>query len=59
MNLVGWTQAASKPQFPKDDSNVSPQGMPKDKGHNLLVTAEVVNIGITTVSTLAKKISMS
>ena len=24
MNLVGWTIAASKPQFPKDDSNVSP-----------------------------------
>ena len=24
MNLVGWTQATSKPQLPKDDLNVSP-----------------------------------
>lgn len=31
-NLVGWTQATSKPQFPKDDSNVSPRGTPEEKG---------------------------
>ena len=24
VNLVGWTQTTSKPQFPKDNSNVSP-----------------------------------
>ena len=32
VNLVGWSQATSKPQFPKDDSNVSPRGTPKEKG---------------------------
>ena len=32
MNLVGWTTAGSKPQFPKDDSNVSPRGTPEEKG---------------------------
>lgn len=31
-NLVGWTQATSKPQFPKDDSNISPRGTPEEKG---------------------------
>ena len=31
-NLVGWTQATSKPQFPKDDSNVSARGTPEEKG---------------------------
>ena len=31
-NLVGWTQAASKPSFPKDDLNVSPRGTPEEKG---------------------------
>jgi len=31
-NLIGWTQAMSKPQFPKDDSNVSPRGTPEEKG---------------------------
>lgn len=32
MNLVGWSQAMTKPQLPKDDSNVSPQGTPEEKG---------------------------
>ena len=31
-NLVGWTQVTSKPQFPKDDSNISPRGTPEEKG---------------------------
>ncbi|EDR10742.1 uncharacterized protein LACBIDRAFT_324609 [Laccaria bicolor S238N-H82] len=32
VNLVGWTRNTSKPQFPKDDSNVSPRGTPEEKG---------------------------
>ncbi|EDR12182.1 uncharacterized protein LACBIDRAFT_323267 [Laccaria bicolor S238N-H82] len=32
VNLVGWTKATSNPQFPKDDSNVSPHGTPDEKG---------------------------
>ncbi|EDR12628.1 uncharacterized protein LACBIDRAFT_323223 [Laccaria bicolor S238N-H82] len=32
VNLVGWTKAASNPQFPKDDANVSPRGTPEEKG---------------------------
>ena len=31
-NLVGWTQTTSKPQFPKDDLNISPRGTPEEKG---------------------------
>ena len=32
INLVGWSQTTSNPQFPKDDSNVSPCGTPEEKG---------------------------
>ena len=32
VNLVGWSKATSNPQFPKDDSNVSPRGTPEEKG---------------------------
>lgn len=32
INLVGWSKSTSNPQFPKDDSNVSPQGTPEEKG---------------------------
>lgn len=32
VNLVGWSKATSNPQFPKDDSNISPRGTPDEKG---------------------------
>ena len=32
VNLVGWSKSTSNPQFPKDDSNVSPRGTPEEKG---------------------------
>ena len=32
VNLVGWSKATENPQFPKDDSNVSPRGTPEEKG---------------------------
>jgi hypothetical protein len=32
VNSVRWSLGTINPQFPKDDSNVSPQGTPEDKG---------------------------
>lgn len=32
VHLVGWSKATSNPQYPKDDSNVSPRGTPEEKG---------------------------
>ena len=32
VNLVGWSKATANPQYPKDDSNVSPRGTPEEKG---------------------------
>lgn len=32
VNLVGWSPTMQKPQFPKDDSNVSKRGTPEEKG---------------------------
>lgn len=31
-NLVGWSKNSTTPEFPKDDSNISPRGTPEDKG---------------------------
>ncbi|TFK33910.1 hypothetical protein BDQ12DRAFT_765496 [Crucibulum laeve] len=31
-NLVGWSKSTSTPQFPKDDTNISPRGTPEEKG---------------------------
>ena len=32
VNLVGWSKATANPQYPRDDSNVSPRGTPEEKG---------------------------
>lgn len=31
-NLVGWSKTTDKPEFPKDDSNVSTRATPEEKG---------------------------
>ena len=32
VNSVGWSKNTLNPQFPKDDSNISPRGTPEEKG---------------------------
>ena len=31
VNLVGWSKLTSNPQFPKDNSNISPRGTPEER----------------------------